>query len=264
MSIGSPHHRPNHRHQAELHQLMATPSFKQMWARPFRVDTSKEVPDTAGYNVLGDVYFVDSFFAAAVRAGKIVVPGMSPQQILHAILLHERIEKCVLDADNDVNSYEGAHEFATLAEHLFVISCGAKPRLYEAALKPYIRHNETKPLTNVDRNLDCEPYNDEPDAEDKTAIAAMLKLGVTDAGKAPKEPFKYGRSTGTDQCQGCKNWMAGKPVDLSPCAVISGVVRNTYWCTQFKENGDGQADSSAAPQDAGIGVRGARQVFPAQ
>jgi hypothetical protein len=234
VSIGSPHHRPNHKHKAELQKLTSEPSFRRMWARPIQIDTSKEIPDTAGYNVAGNIYFVDALFAAAVRAGRVVVPNMMPAQIMQAVLMHERIEKCLLDADNDIDSYEGAHEFATLSEHLFVISLGAKPRLYEAALAPYIKQNETKPLRLPPNDLDAEPYVDRPDAEDNRAISEMVKLGVSDAGKVAKESVRYGKSTTGDRCVGCKNWAAGKPVELSACALISGAVRFDRWCSKFE------------------------------
>lgn len=205
-----------------------------MWKRKFNVDTSKQIPDTAGYNVLGSVYYVDKDFADAVKAGKVVVEGMTPAQIMHAIVLHERVEKALLDALNQINTYQEAHELATLAEHLFVSSLGAKPRLYEAAIKPYIKANETKQIVSPPIDLDCEPYNDKPDKDDDSAIAAMQKLGVADAGKVSKESVNYRKARGPDQCVVCKHWMAGKPVELSPCEGVSGAVRDVMTCDRFE------------------------------
>jgi hypothetical protein len=166
MSIGSPHRRAYLKEEAGLHQLMASPSFQAIWAQPFRVDASKQIADSAGYNVVGDIYYVDSELAAAIHAGKVAVAGLTPQQIFDFIVLHERVEKCLLDADNTIDSYQDAHEFATLAEHAAVRAAGAKPRLYEAALRPFIARNETKALTDVPADLDAEPYVDAPDAQD--------------------------------------------------------------------------------------------------
>lgn len=251
MSVGTHHHRPNRRHREELEHLIADPSFQKMWARPFRVVTSKQIPDTAGYNVAGSVFYIDRDFYNAVLSHRIVVPGMTAAQIIRSILVHERTEKAVLDSDNAIEDYSAAHEFATMAEHLAVTAAGGKPNAYEDAIRAAIKFNEKKPLTVVPADLDAEPYVDEPDAADKVAIAAMVRLGVVDAGKISKLRVKYAKSTGADRCIGCVNWMAGQ-TELAPCRLISGAVRRDRVCSKFAKregNADGKAPRSQ-PQRA--------------
>jgi DNA/RNA endonuclease G (NUC1) len=86
MSIGTPHHRLNQATVPKLKALIATPSFQRMWARPFKVDVTHEVPDTSGFNVLGTVYYLDKDFYAAVMSGQTQVPGMTAETIIQAAL----------------------------------------------------------------------------------------------------------------------------------------------------------------------------------
>jgi hypothetical protein len=265
LSVGTHHHRVNKATPAKLNALRNTPSFRRMWARPFRVDVTKQVPDTAGYNVLGTVYYLDKDFYAAVMSGQIKIPGMVPKAILQAILIHERTEKCLLDADNDVNDYlgdseeAGAHEYATLAEHEFVRQF-ATPRVYEAALRQIIQHNEHKPLVIPPKDLDCEPHVDEMDSADKRALAEMRKLGVPDASKVSKVSVDYSRSTGEDRCVRCASWMGQPTAELAPCKIVSGAVRTEWWCKKYElaKHGDVQKDEAgSAPVQQGIDQAGA-------
>jgi hypothetical protein len=257
MSVGTHHHRLNKATLAKLNALRNTPSFRRMWARPFKVDVTRQIADTAGYNVLGTVYYLDKDFYAAVMSEQIKIPGMNPKQIIQAILIHERTEKCLLDADNDVNDYlgdseeAGAHEYATLAEHEFVRSIGVTPRVYEGrrevpgeGLRKIIQYNEHKPLTIPPKDLDCEPHVDEMDSADKRALGEMRKLGVVDASKVSKASLDYSRSKGEDRCVRCTSWMGQPTSELAPCRIVSGAVRTEWWCKKYQL----AEQPSAAPQ----------------
>jgi hypothetical protein len=231
-------------HPSDLDALIREPSFQRMWARPHQVVLTHHIPDTGGYSVAGDRYYIDRDFAAAVHLGAwtdprtgdhhvVAVRGMAPQQIIDAVILHERIEKCMLDADNPINDYVQAHEYATCGEHRAVRAAGASPAHYEHAIRPLIQYNERKPLAEVPLDLDCEPYLDHPDAEDRRALEAMRNLGVVDAGKIGKVDVRYARSTGRDRCESCAGWMGPRPAELSPCRKISGLVRRDMWCSKY-------------------------------
>src|ERR1700730_6365913 len=105
MSAGHAHRRVNEKHPRELQKLLADPSMRAMMARPYRVVENCDIPDLGGYSVLGDVYYLDRSFAAALRAGEIPIPGMTGEQIRTAVLIHEHVEKCLLDADNNIDTY---------------------------------------------------------------------------------------------------------------------------------------------------------------
>jgi hypothetical protein len=241
MSIGTPHHRLKQATVPKLKALIATPSFQRMWARPFKVDVTHEVPDTSGFNVLGTVYYLDKDFYAAVMSGQIQVPGMTSETIIQAALIHDRTEKCALDADSNVDEFlgtaggrePGAHEYATLAEHEFVRKF-TTPRAYEAGLRKIMWFNEHKPISNPPLDLDCEAYIDEMDAEDSRVITEMAELHVTDATKLAKSKVKYGHPTGPGRCIRCLNWMGRQASQLAPCRLVSGAVRNTRGCEKFE------------------------------
>jgi hypothetical protein len=244
MSIGTAHAHLNRATPARLEVLQHTPSFRRMWARPFKVDTNHQVPDTAGYNVAGNVYYIDKDFFAVVTSGQLRIEKMPPKAIIAAILIHERTEKCLLDADNDVvtllgvdrvdyDGPHGAHEYATLAEHQFVRRF-TTPRAYEAGLAQIIRFNEHKPITNPPKDLDCEPYLDEMEAADRRALTEMRRAGVDDADKVTKESVKYSRAKGEDRCVRCKNWMGSTTAELAPCKGVAGAVRTEFWCTRYE------------------------------
>jgi hypothetical protein len=138
MSAGHAHARVNEKHPRELQELLANPSMRAMMARRYCVVEDRDIPDLGGYSVLGDVYYLDRDFAAALRAGEIRIPRMTGEQIRTAVLIHEHVEKCLLDADNNIDTYLDAHEFATCAEHEYVRSLKVTPLTYERGLRPII------------------------------------------------------------------------------------------------------------------------------
>lgn len=272
MSVGHAHARANDKHPAELRKLLAEPTAAAMLKTPPALRTDKDIPDTGGYPVIGNWRYLDSFFVTSVKAGgfldagkwvPIAVPKMTADQIIHATWMHEFIEKVILDADNDVETYQDAHEFATCAEHDYIRSIGASPYLYERALEPLIKFIEARPLANPPLDLDCEPYLDRPDAQDKVTLRQFRRLGVADASKAPKESVGYSRSTGADRCGGCEHWQAGRPagqpVDLAPCDLVAGAVRRTWWCTKFQAmEGTNDQAQQISPGIQGGGSQGSQ------
>lgn len=239
MSAGHPHRRINEADPKKLKKLMASPSFHEMWARPFTVVTTYQIPDSAGYSVKADHYYLDEELVRQVRSGQISVEAMTPEQILGALLRHERTEKCLMDADNDVDTYEPAHEFATMAEHNGVRPY-APPYKYEKALREIIKHNEHKELTNVPPDLACAPYIDEKDELDHRAVTRMQALGVRDCGKLSKAEVKYTKSSDGDECQGCKHWQPepGFYQGFAACEIVAGAVRQDRWCSRFIAGGE--------------------------
>lgn len=266
MSVGHPHSRKNEKHISELRKLLTEPTAAAMIKTPPALRTDKDIPDTGGYPVIGNWRYLDSFFVASVKAGGFIdaewkwVPiavialhKMTADQIIHATWTHEFIEKVLLDSDNDVNTYQDAHEFATAAEHDYVRSIGASPYLYERALAPLIKFIEMRPVTNPALDLDCEPYLDRPDAQDKITLRQFRRIGVADASKVPKESVGYSRSTSADRCGGCEHWQSDKPIDLAACDAVAGAVRGTWWCQKFEpmERADAQAVQASRIQGGG-------------
>ena len=247
MSAGHSHSRRlSKAHPEELKKLMAEPTAAAMLANPPKLVMDKQISDTGGYPVIGNWRYIDIDFVNAVKSGQLKVPGMTAAQILHAVFLHEFLERVLLDADNPIDSYLAAHEFATLFEHTYVRSLGVTPRVYEDAIEPFIKHNETKDLTHPALDLDCAPMIDDPDANDLKSLKMLQGLGVPDASKKSKEKMQYGKSTSNDKCAGCSNWQGARSADLSPCNIVSGAVRLDRWCLAFAtmEKDDSEAQQS--------------------
>jgi hypothetical protein len=233
MSAGHAHTRVNAKHPRELEKLLANRSMRAMMARRYRVVEDRDIPDLGGYSVLGDVYYLDRDFAAALRAGEIRIAGVRPAQIRTAVLMHEHVEKCLLDADNNIDTYLDAHEFATCAEHEYVRSIRVKPLTYERGLRPIIDLVQHKQVERPPRALACAPYLGHPDANDTRVLAVFRRLGVTDARKSSKISVDYRRPTGADRCASCANWQGRRDAELATCAGVDGLVRRDRWCRRF-------------------------------
>lgn len=256
MSAGHSHKRPNLRHPSELKHLLAGGEAPELMKRWQSLDVDHDVTDLAGYNVAGTVRYLDKDFFRALLdpdyateiLGEPIETGLRPHDTVDCILRHEAVEKVILDGSNDVDSYLGAHELATTAEHDLVRSKGGKPIQYERGLKKAIAYCEAKTPKVVAQDFACAPLLDDPDKHDHRALRAMRKLGIADAFKAPKRKFKYGRSTGADRCDGCEHWLGDLPPPLSRCSEIDGAVRADRWCSKFeaKEAQDGQGDGIQA------------------
>ena len=173
MSAGHPHRRPNARHAAELAALRRDPAVARRLAQYFRVDLAHDIADLAGYSTDGATIYIDRHLAAALHARQMALPDRAPlpagRIVLRALITHECVEKALIDAKNF--SYPAAHEFATLAEHEIV----------RAAVEA-IRHPP--------KNLDCTPYLDDPDHNDRRVLAILRRLGVRDAARRPEHDHR--------------------------------------------------------------------------
>jgi len=185
MSAGHPHRRPNLRHDIELAALRRDPAVAARLGRPFTIDTRHDVADLAGYDTAGATIYIDRHLAAALRAGRVALPGRRSAHIaplvMRALATHEHTEKALIDAKGF--AYQAAHEFATLAEHQVLRAAGVAPFAYEAALRPFIKRVAHERIAAPPKDLDCTPYRDDPDATDRRVLAIYRRLGVTDAAR---------------------------------------------------------------------------------
>ncbi len=266
MSAGHPHRRPNHAHPEEVKHLLARADAPELMKRWQALDVDHDVADLAGYNVAGTVRYLDrDFFRALLDPdyateilGEPIDTGMKPvvPEVPDTNETHEGDEKVLLDADNDVDTYLAAHEYATTAEHQMVRNKGGSPVKYERGLKKAIAFCEKKKLEAVDPDFACAPLLDDPDRNDHRALRELRKLGVADASKTAKHIVKYSRSTGEDRCDGCKNWEGSTDLgpDLSRCTEVCGGVRRDRWCSKFEEKTDDTGEQEAIDaQEAGDG-----------
>jgi hypothetical protein len=229
------------KHEKELPKLLRQGGAPQLMQRWQRLDVDHDINDLAGYNVFGTVRFIDRDFFRALfdpaYAEQIgigpVDTGLSPEHTVECLLTHEGVEKVLIDADNDIDAYLDAHEYATCAEHEQVRKLGGQPLQYERGLAKGIKFCEAKDPTKVARDYDACPLLDDPDANDKRVLKTLRSLAVVDAFRLSKASVDYGRSVSRDQCVGCKAWQGHRQMQLSPCAIVEGLVRHDRWCNQF-------------------------------
>jgi hypothetical protein len=165
--------------------------------------------------------------------------GLSPDDTVEALLEHEGDEKVILDADNDLDIYPEPHELATCGEHQKVKDKGGTPLKYERGLRKAIAWCEKKHIAKPPLDLDCAPYLDDPDQEDKRALEAFRRAGVTDSSKESKGAVDYSKSTGADRCDGCASWVDDPqqaPYGLGGCKRIAGLVRVDRWCRRYQKS----------------------------
>lgn len=274
MSAGHGHSRANLKHPNELKTLLAEGGAPELMRRFQHLDVDHDIPDLAGYSVDGTTRYLDKDFFHALIDPEVakqngvgeIDTGLSPDDTVECILEHEAVEKVLLDSDNPIDTYLEAHEYATCAEHEMVRKKGGKPIQYERGLKDAIAFCQGKDPANPPPELACAPLLDDPDKDDLRDLKALRKLGVEDAFKVSKASVDYSKSTGEDQCAGCRNWQEDRGAELSRCAVVAGRVRHDRWCRRYQqmEQTDGQGNGiqgggsqgGAEPQDQESGGSG--------
>jgi hypothetical protein len=250
MSAGHGHKREHDKTPSQLRKLQQDPDYRQLWQRWQRVDTDHDMVDLAGYNLWGTVRYIDrDLFHALIDPNYArhlgigpIDTGLSPEDTIACLLDHEGIERTLMDADNDIDTYLPAHEFATVGEHECARAKKTTPLKYERGLAKAIEWCEKKTPTKVPQDFSCAPLLDDPDHNDKRVLEILKKLGIPDASKISKETVDYSKSSGQDRCDGCKHWLNPDRSSVhSLCDVVAGLVRDDRWCTKY--------DAAKQPED---------------
>jgi clan AA aspartic protease (TIGR02281 family) len=257
MSAGHHHRYPNmlvpEQARTALHRMLTTGAGPELMRRWNKLDLDHDIVYLAGYNVQGTTRYVDRDFVRALYEpayaeqllGAAIDTGLSPDDTLECILRHETVEKVILDADCPIDLYDdesfvGAHDYATSAEHTLVREKGGKPWRYERGLAKIIEFCAYKPLKLVPKDYSCAPLLVDPDPNAKRVLKVLCSMGIPDALKLSKEAVGYALLGGADRCVVCRHWRAARDVDLSPCDIVDGLVRKDRLCERF----------SLAPSDA--------------
>lgn len=182
MSSRSPHHHPHTRKEHELDALISkNPALRAHLARTPRIDETKDVPDTAGYSKIAGTVYIDRHLARAAPE----IDGKPYSEWKRALVDHEWFEKGAIDILGE--TYDGAHEWASMYENRTVAKIGMKPFKYNKGLAPYIKRDLLEKIMVPPRDLDCSPYEGPHQTPtDKRIMARLAKLKVDDA--APSVP----------------------------------------------------------------------------
>lgn len=227
---------------AQLYETLGERDTARLFAEPYRVDVSYDIPFGAGNSVDRKTKYVDRGLYREVMDGEFKATGLDPQQIIDRWLDHEHCEKCVVDGDNPVDIYPGAHVRGLAKEHEGVLAilghanALTKIRTYETVIWPGLQRCYNRPVQRVPKDLWVAPLMDEPDDRDRDILKRMVSLGVIDASKRSKYDTHYGIAE--QECHNCTMWRPDKLSQengkLAFCTVVTGLARENRHCDFFK------------------------------
>jgi hypothetical protein len=112
MSVG--HLRGETKSTEELYLILGEADTSKLYGQPVKLDTSHDIPYAGGVSVDGKTVYIDRRLYCDLRLGKVRVKGMTWRQVVQCWIEHEHTEKSVVDGDNPVDVYLGAHRGATV------------------------------------------------------------------------------------------------------------------------------------------------------
>lgn len=194
----------------------------------YTLDTNCGIPTGAGINLTRTRVYIDSVLYQQAMDNEFKASGLSSEQIIKCWVQHEIIEKTIIDGDNPVDLYSGGHKRALRREHELVTLFGGDPKTYELTIWPGLVKCYQRPVKRPPLDLWCGPILDHPDDRAEEIIEEFQRAGVKDAFKRSKYDAHYG--IGAYRCDGCRNWVSDRERVLSPCRVVSGLMRNDRNC----------------------------------
>src|SRR5260221_1488810 len=108
----------------ELYEFLGQGDTPKFYARRPVLDHMYDWPYAGGNSVDGKTVFVDRMLYHEIIRGEVYVRGMTPSQIIKALIEHEHTEWAADVGDNPVDTYQAAHGVATATEHRFVHMLG--------------------------------------------------------------------------------------------------------------------------------------------
>jgi hypothetical protein len=234
----------------ELFRVVGERQTPELIGAPYEVNTDFDIPFGAGNSLDRATIYIDRVLHDEVMDGAFAATGLEPFQIIERFCDHEHFEKAIVDGDNAVDLYYGAHRHALRAEHEGVLAilgrdnAQAKIKTYETVLWPGIERCAKRPVKKVPADLWCAPLrDDEDDPHAGDILKRLLKLGALDAGKRSKYETHYGISG--RPCRICRHWHPDRFSQLNDaladCDIVGGLARENRHCDFFKikkENGE--------------------------
>jgi hypothetical protein len=223
----------------ELYSILGENDTPRLFDEPYTVNTDHDISFGAGNSTDRRTKYIDHLLYEEIMDGEFNATGLDPQQLIGRFLDHEHCEKCIVDGDNPVDTYEPGHKRALRKEHEGVLAILGKDdgkrkiAHYETVIWPGLVRCYNRPVKNPPLDLWCGPILGDPTEErDQEIIAQLRKLGVKDAGKRSKYEVHYG--FGKKPCIDCRHYdnepLAKPQRDLAPCMVTSGLVRMDRHC----------------------------------
>jgi carbonic anhydrase len=122
----------------------------------FKLDFEHDVPYVAGYDVNGDTIYVDKDVYKAIKDEK-------KDKWLKPLCFHEAIEKSIM-LQHPKLEYQFCHQNALRLELELVTAMKINKKEYDEFMDKYIKKiADLKEYTNLPKDLDLKPYEDEKD-----------------------------------------------------------------------------------------------------
>ena len=141
-----------------------------LWLKDWKIVTGVDIPYCCGYSVDGKTIYMDREVPEFADLNGRKLPIWRGGGFVH-----EATEKTMLLRYTNEH-YQGAHTIATLAEHAYVQSKGARVDDYDGWWAPIIaKIGKRKSYPNVPADLDLAPYED---SDDQKILARMTFADV--------------------------------------------------------------------------------------
>lgn len=232
MSVG--HLRGETKTTEELYLILGEADTSKLYGQSVKLDTMHDIPYAGGVSVDGRTVYIDRKLYTDLRLGKVRVRGMTWKQVVQCWIEHEHTEKSVVDGDNPVDVYLGAHAMATTKENETAKMILGNADRYEDAIEPALKACAARDPVIVPKDLWCGPYLDAPSKRDLEILRIFRSKGVVDAFKHAKSDPSVMYGIAARRCGDCKHFESpGKTLSL--CEVVAGRVREGRQCLRYVE-----------------------------
>lgn len=212
-----------------LDDVLANPAIKARLARPYRLLTIYDIALLGSSSIGGAHVYLDRHLRENGQPYGVLKIKGRPFDIRAHLVGHERLEQAI----EDVLGWPYlmlAHPLATHAENRSVTMRGGDPVAYEAALKPFIKADESERITKTPSDLDMRPlmaWGDDKVIAQVKAVAQKEKRDHASVGYVGQS------QRSGQQCSKCAMFIAEKYVGPA-CTGVQSPIAPDGWCRRFK------------------------------
>lgn len=218
-----------------IEKLLSDKEVVQRLYASHEINRDYDIPYLGGYSVDGKIIYFDRHLPDKISFD---VDGKEYTYFPDIYLKqHEAFEKAVMGALGW--SYSAAHEAATGYERRAVIAGGLPWDGYQKSLKPYIKADQHEKLEKLPKDLDLQPYYEQPVDH---ALVARIKAamgGGKEAGKQNKADVKYSEGMPSSHCGPVDKWPKGRCKHFEvphSCCLVKGYIKPNYWCELWEKS----------------------------
>src|SRR5690242_8418698 len=96
----------------DLYHALGQNDTPMLYDQPFDIDTEHDWPAAGGMSIDRKTVYIDRIIFEQIASNEFKACGLTPGQIVHAWVTHERVENAIIAGDNPVDTYIAAHHRA--------------------------------------------------------------------------------------------------------------------------------------------------------